>query len=65
MEFYRHVFGGALNVSTFGEFGDPAAPEAQLIMHAQLTTDAGFTLMGAATPTWPGRTHPAATSPSA
>jgi PhnB protein len=55
MEFYRHVFGGALNVSTFGEFGDPAAPEAQLIMHAQLTTDAGFTLMGADTP--PGQDY--------
>lgn len=50
MEFYESVFGGELTISTFGEFGDPAAPEANLIMHSNLHTDADFTLMGADTP---------------
>ena len=51
MEFYQTVFGGELNMSTFAEYQaseDPA--EQDLIMHAQLTTDNGFTLMGADTP---------------
>lgn len=45
MEFYRDVFGGELAVSTFGDFGDPSAPEASLVMHAQLETPSGFLLM--------------------
>ena len=51
MEFYHSVFGGELNVSTFGEAQaseDPA--EADKIMHAQLETTSGYTLMGADTP---------------
>ena len=51
MEFYHSVFGGELNVSTFGELQaseDPA--EADKIMHAQLETTSGYTLMGADTP---------------
>jgi PhnB protein len=51
MEFYRQVFGGTLNLSTFGEFGQADSPDADKIMHAQLETDRGFTLMGADTPT--------------
>ena len=50
MEFYRDVFGGELTTNTFGEYGDPSAPEADQIMHSQLETDAGFTLMAADTP---------------
>ncbi len=50
MEFYRDALGGELAVSTFGEYGDPEAPEANLVMHSQLETPAGFTLMGADTP---------------
>ena len=46
MEFYRSVFGGELTVSTFGEFGNPDPAVANKIMHAQLETDAGYTLMG-------------------
>jgi PhnB protein len=52
MEFYRGVFGGDLTVSTFGEFGQPDAPGADKVMHAQLETPAGFTLM--ASDTGPG-----------
>ncbi|WP_166876644.1 MULTISPECIES: VOC family protein [unclassified Salinibacterium] len=51
MTFYQSVFGGDLTLSTFGEYQaseDPA--EQDKIMHAQLTTDNGFTLMGADTP---------------
>jgi PhnB protein len=50
MEFYKDVFGGTLNLNTFGEYGDPNAPGADGIMHGQLETDNGFTLMGADTP---------------
>ena len=50
MEFYQEVFGGELTLSTFGEYGDPEAPGATLVMHSQLETGNGFTLMGADTP---------------
>lgn len=50
MEFYRDVFGGSLDISTFGDFGQPDAPDADKIMHARLETEGGFTLMGADTP---------------
>ena len=50
MEFYRDVFGGELRLNTFGEYGDPSAPGADGIMHAQLETDQGFTLMASDTP---------------
>ena len=51
MEFYQQVFGGTLNMNTFGEFGRTDSPDTDKIMHAQLETDRGFTLMGADTPT--------------
>jgi PhnB protein len=51
MAFYRSVFGGELTTSTFKEFGTEG-PDGDLIMHAQLETDAGFTLMGADTPSF-------------
>jgi PhnB protein len=50
MEFYQGVFGGDLALSTFGEFGDKDAPGANLIMHGQLETPSGYTLMAADTP---------------
>lgn len=49
MEFYQSVFGGTLTVNTFGEYG-AEGPDADKLMHAQLETDAGYTLMGADTP---------------
>ncbi|WP_345764803.1 VOC family protein [Diaminobutyricibacter sp. McL0608] len=51
MEFYQTVFGGELNLSTFGDFqasDDPA--EKDKIMHGQLTSPTGLVLMGADTP---------------
>jgi PhnB protein len=50
MEFYKEVFGGGLTVNTFGEYGQGEGPDADKIMHAQLETDRGFTLMAADTP---------------
>lgn len=51
MEFYHSVFGGELTVSTFGDFHasqDPA--EETLVMHAQIDTPGGLTLMASDTP---------------
>ncbi|GAA1387315.1 MULTISPECIES: VOC family protein [Catellatospora] len=50
MEFYQGILGGNLTMSTFGEFGDKDAPYADQIMHAQLESDAGYTLMASDTP---------------
>ena len=55
MEFYQQVFGGTLDLNTFGAFGQSDAPEADKIMHGMLETSSGFTLMGADVP--PGMTH--------
>jgi PhnB protein len=55
MEFYQGVFGGDLAMNTFGEYGAAEGPEADKIMHAQLETASGFTIMGADTP--PHVTH--------
>ena len=51
MEFYRDVFGGELNVMSFGDMGGEPADG---VMHAQLETPAGFTLMASDAP--PGET---------
>jgi PhnB protein len=50
LEFYRDVFGGDLTLSTFGEFGAAEGEAAEGIMHGQLETEQGFTLMAADTP---------------
>ena len=50
MEFYHGVFGGNLTLNTFGEYGSPESPEANLIMHGMLESPSGYTLMGADTP---------------
>jgi PhnB protein len=50
MEFYKEVFGGELVVNTFGEYGSEGTPEADKVMHSQLETGSGFTLMASDTP---------------
>ena len=50
LEFYRSVFGGTLRLSTFGEFGAPVSVDPDLVMHGQLDTDSGFTLMASDSP---------------
>jgi PhnB protein len=51
MEFYQGVFGGEVAKNTFKEFGASHGPEDDdLLMHAQLDTPSGFTLMASDTP---------------
>lgn len=50
LEFYQSVFGGTLTMSTFGEFGAKDSPDADKIMHGQLETSKGFTIMASDTP---------------
>jgi PhnB protein len=50
LEFYQQVFGGELTLSTFGEYGMADTPQADQIMHGQLETPLGFTLMASDTP---------------
>ena len=47
LEFYHSVFGGNLTLSTFAELGAPNSSDADRIMHGQLETDAGYTIMAA------------------
>ena len=47
MEYYHHVLGGNLVLTTFAEGGMADNPaDADKVMHGQLETDNGFTLMG-------------------
>ena len=51
INFYQSVFGGTVQISTFAEFqvsDDPA--EKDLVMHSQLTTNSGLTIMAADVP---------------
>jgi PhnB protein len=50
MEFYRDVFGGELAVDTYGESGMAAPGDEDKVMHAQLETPAGYTLMASDLP---------------
>jgi PhnB protein len=56
MEFYKDVFGGELTSNTFGEFGAAQdSADNDKIMHSQLETDSGFTLMASDTPAGMGQ----------
>ncbi len=51
MEFYEMVFGGKLSMNTFKEFHASQDPdEDNLIMHAELITENGMTIMASDTP---------------
>lgn len=51
MEFYKTIFGGTLEVSTFKDFHMTENPaDADLVMHSQLLGDNGIIFMGADTP---------------
>jgi PhnB protein len=56
LEFYRGVFGGELRLSTFGEAGAADGLDADKVMHGQLETPAGYTLMASDTPAGMDRT---------
>ena len=49
MEFYQSALGGELAMNTFAEFGNDG-PDGDKIMHANLETPDGFTLMASDTP---------------
>ena len=49
LEFYQSVLGGELNIMTFGDMGTEGDVAVQ-VMHGQLETPAGFTLMVADAP---------------
>ena len=51
LEFYRGVFGGEVALSHFKEFGTEGA-DGDLVMHGQLETPAGFTIMAADFPSF-------------
>jgi PhnB protein len=52
MQFYSGIFGGELTVSTFAENGGMGLPESEQdkVMHSQLVTGDGLTLMAADVP---------------
>ncbi len=50
LEFYNGVFGGELTLSTFADLGAADGPDADKIMHGQLETGAGYTIMAADVP---------------
>jgi PhnB protein len=54
IEFYQGVFGGELNIMTFGDLGatehEGEALDTNAVMHGQLTTTEGFTLMASDNP---------------
>ncbi|MEO6509249.1 MAG: VOC family protein [Patescibacteria group bacterium] len=51
MEFYKSVFGGTLDISTFKDAHMSEDPtEGEKVMHAMLVSENGLTLMGADTP---------------
>jgi PhnB protein len=49
LEFYKDVFGGELILNKFGQYGGDGA-DAEKIMHGQLETPSGYTVMAADTP---------------
>jgi len=55
MQAYQGIFGGELALTTFGELGAADGPAADRIMHGQLDTTSGYTIMAADTP--PGMDH--------
>jgi PhnB protein len=50
MEFYHSVFGGKLDLDTFGKYGMADTDYADQIMHGMLVSDKGFALMASDAP---------------
>lgn len=50
LEFYESVFGGTLTMSTFSEFGVTDGVDPDGVMHGQLETPAGYTVMASDVP---------------
>jgi PhnB protein len=58
METYKDVFGGELSVNTFADFGEAPPGMEDNVMHSQLETPSGFTLMASDTPPGAGAFQP-------
>ena len=59
MQFYQSVFGGELTSSSFAEGGMPHDPgDKDKVMHSQLETPSGFTLMASDMPASMGAPSP-------
>ena len=58
METYKGVFGGELSVNTFSDFGEAPPGFEDKVMHSQLETPAGFTLMASDTAPGAGEFKP-------
>lgn len=50
LEFYRSVFGGTVAITTFGEFGLTEGVVPDGVMHGQLETPSGYTIMASDVP---------------
>lgn len=50
LEFYQSIFGGTVVANTFADFGAADEPYADQIMHGQLDTDEGYTIMASDMP---------------
>jgi PhnB protein len=50
LEFYATVLGGTPTITTFADFGMTDSPDAAKVMHGQVETEAGYTLMASDTP---------------
>ena len=61
MTFYRSVFGGSLEIATFGQYG-MEGPGGDGVMHAYLGTDDGFVLMASDMPPGQGGEAPGTTN---
>ena len=50
MKFYATVFGGELNISTFGQYGTKDVSLRNKVMHAMIENEDGFALMASDMP---------------
>jgi PhnB protein len=55
--FYQSVFGGSPNIMSFGQMGETGADKDK-VMHGQLDTPSGYTLMASDTPERMGAPRP-------
>lgn len=63
MEFYKTIFGGKLEMTTFKEGGVPCEPaDENKLMHAMLVADNGITLMASDMPDTGGMEYKAGTN---
>lgn len=63
LEFYQSVFGGNLEIATYGDFGAPkGTPNADKVVWGQVVAESGFRLMAYDVPTSEQSTKPSTPS---